>query len=523
MAIKFWCFSSRSIAAAVVLGCAVPSQAGQNAPDIGGIIGIILNSALANEARQEWQGRPLSEYNCLGSHNLSVDQLAARGIGPKDPRVRLLFAQCGRDAANQSRMAGTVTAPAGPSNPDFVVEGLSVGSEVYPDSDAYKAYKCSRSVEFPGFTWCGVKHSLSGKFGRYDSWMTILHSDANRLVFVLQDVIPAYFGTGDADREIQRLSQDFRQSARIYNGPPRPDAPHSVIATWGDVTLTPLDQPTMDALGRGDTITAGLVIDFLGDSRKSAREGLPVFHMGGGNGYIWAAKFDDSGKGRLRITAVNPGLLPEVAAGQAPQPPYAPTVPPPTVAPPTVAPAPTPAAPDPAQVERERAARAEKATAAANAQLEDVDGFIKEHSKSPNLLDYIDRTTALRAAIKAGDPDEIERRMTELSASLSHDKDYQLHFAEQAEAQKKKSAQYLSDAIRRGEQERDFILDYIGRNPAVDVVPAFAALVKQLNPALQQADLNQLQPLVDKVDLAIREANLEDEFIAAQKKAAIFG
>ncbi len=82
------------------------------------------------------------------------------------------------------------------------------------------------------------------------------------------------------------------------------------------------------------------------------------------------------------------------------------------------------------------------------------------------------------------------------------------------------AAQYLSDAIRRGEQERDFILDFIGRNPSADVVPAFASLVKQLNPALQQANLNQLQPLVNKVDLAIREANLEDEFIAAQKKAA---
>ena len=54
----------------------------------------------------------------------------------------------------------------------------------------------------------------------------------------------------------------------------------------------------MDTLRRGETITAGLLIDFLADSRKSAREGLPVFHMGGGAGYIWAAKFDDSGKGR---------------------------------------------------------------------------------------------------------------------------------------------------------------------------------------------------------------------------------
>ncbi len=40
--------------------------------------------------------------------------------------------------------------------------------------------------------------------------------------------------------------------------------------------------------------------------------------MGGGSGYIWAAMFDDSGKGRLRITAVNPSLLPPTASSAAP-------------------------------------------------------------------------------------------------------------------------------------------------------------------------------------------------------------
>ena len=45
------------------------------------------------------------------------------------------------------------------------------------------------------------------------------------------------------------------------------------------------------------------------------------------------------------------------------------------------------------------------------------------------------------------------------------------------------------------ENERDFILDYIGKKPTADATPTLAALVKQLDPALQRADLNQLQPL----------------------------
>jgi len=49
------------------------------------------------------------------------------------------------------------------------------------------------------------------------------------------------------------------------------------------------------------------------------------------------------------------------------------------------------------------------------------------------------------------------------------------------------------------------------------VTPAFAGYAKELNPALQKADFDKLQPLVDKVDLAIREANLEPAFIATVK------
>jgi hypothetical protein len=250
------------------------------------------------------------------------------------------------------------------------------------------------------------------------------------------------------------------------------------------VTLTPLDQPTLDALSRGETITAGLLVDFLGEPRKSAREGLPVFHIGGGNGYIWAAKFDDSGKGLLQIAAVDASLLPERSAEQTLPTAYAPS---------STPAAPSPAAPDPAQAEKERASRAEKAIAAAKAQLEDVGSFIKEYPHSLKLLDYIDRIGALSTAVKTNDPDEIERKLTELNNSLSHDKDYQQNLAEQADAQKSQAAQYLGDAIRRGEQERDFILDYIGKNPLADVTPAFASYVKELNPALQKANLGQFR------------------------------
>ena len=301
------------VAIALLLSAgSLSAVAGQAPPDIGGILGTILNSALTEQARREWERRPIADYSCLEAHNLSADRLAAEGIGPNDPGIQRVFAQCAREAASAAKdiITPVVTTSSASHNHDFVVDGLAVGAAVHPDSPVYKTYKCKPSDQFSGFTWCSIKHPMTGKFGPYNSWVTILHSDANIAVFILQEVIPAYFSPGDAEREIDRLSQYFGQAARVLTGDPRADAPHSVIAAWGDVTLTPLDKSTMEALRRGETITAGLLIDFLAGAQKSAREGLPVFHLGGGAGYIWAALYDDNGKGRLRITAVNPSLLP---------------------------------------------------------------------------------------------------------------------------------------------------------------------------------------------------------------------
>lgn len=198
----------------------------------------------------------------------------------------------------------------GPSNSDYIIDGLHLGGTVNPDSPTYKAYTCRPSEQFASFTWCSIKHPMTGKLGPYNSWLTFLRSPENTAVFVTLAVTPAHFLPGDVEQEIERLSRYIGQEARVLYAEPRPDAPHAVIAVWGYTTLTPLDEFTMDALRRGETITAGLLVDYLGDAQRSAREGLPVFHMGDGAGYIWSADFDNTGKGSLRISAINPSALP---------------------------------------------------------------------------------------------------------------------------------------------------------------------------------------------------------------------
>ena len=59
-----------------------------------------------------------------------------------------------------------------------------------------------------------------------------------------------------------------------------------------------------------------MLVGALGDLRVSARQGVPVYSLGGGAGFIWSANYTNSGKGVLRITAVDPSALNSATAAQ---------------------------------------------------------------------------------------------------------------------------------------------------------------------------------------------------------------
>ncbi len=150
-----------SLVAAVIALCAPISSARsqQRVPEFFGIFGAIINSAIVDSARREWQSRPVADYNCLASRNLSADQLAANGIGPNDPRIRRLLYECAHARRYAPEPQKAVTLAVGPYNPNFVVDGLALGGTVYPDSAVYKSYSCRPSDDFTGFTWCTVHHT----------------------------------------------------------------------------------------------------------------------------------------------------------------------------------------------------------------------------------------------------------------------------------------------------------------------------------------------------------------------------
>jgi hypothetical protein len=87
--------------------------------------------------------------------------------------------------------------------------------------------------------------------------------------------------------------------------PRRSGLPDGVIAIWGRVTLEPLDQESIKTLADGKNPKKGFLIDYLRNFTRSAKEGLPIYRIDGGPGFIWAASFDQKGRGTLRLAAVD--------------------------------------------------------------------------------------------------------------------------------------------------------------------------------------------------------------------------
>lgn len=107
------------------------------------------------------------------------------------------------------------------------------------------------------------------------------------------------------DREIERLSQRFGSTPHILDSPKRSGMPSGVIAYWGNVVLKPLDAQSMAQLAKGENVRKGMLFDFLGNFGRSAREGFPIFQLGGGAGFVWGARFGEGDRGALRMTEID--------------------------------------------------------------------------------------------------------------------------------------------------------------------------------------------------------------------------
>ena len=208
----------------------------------------------------------------------------------------------------------------------YVVDGLALGDQVRFGSKPYQRYQCSPSDQFSGFLSCHEEHKTPVGDQYPDQEVTRSHSvlqSQEGVAYVNSYFEPAFFDPNGIQNEIDRMSSKFGRQARIIQILQREGLPNAVIAIWGAIQLEPLRPEEISVVASGGD-HLGILVSFLGDLRRSAKAGVPVYRLAGGAGFLWAATFDQSGKGVLRYLAIDASKIEsrQVASNQpAPAPP----------------------------------------------------------------------------------------------------------------------------------------------------------------------------------------------------------
>jgi hypothetical protein len=191
----------------------------------------------------------------------------------------------------------------------YVVDGVAIGTQLNLNNAAYREYKCSPSDQFTGLTWCQKARTEKDRGKAYGAAYSLLHAPDGNVVYINRSQEPSFFNSTQAQQDIERYSHKLGESARLIKMPVRSGLPQGLIATWGQITLVPLDQASVKILSEGKSPKKGLLIDFLGNFVRSAKEGLPIYRIAGGSGFVWTASFDQKGRGALRTAAVDASIV----------------------------------------------------------------------------------------------------------------------------------------------------------------------------------------------------------------------
>jgi tetratricopeptide (TPR) repeat protein len=288
------------------------------------LFGGIMQSALAQAAIAEWRKIPPEELSCmketLQQRGVSIQSLIQQGIAPFDVRLSDVRTNCqfeqktGVGGSNTNARQPSRTELLGASESPYVVDGLALGAKVAFNSAVYREYECNPSDQFEGLSWCRRHTSEDGPRGALRSSYTLAHTQDGTVFYVNRELYPAYFNPGDINAEIQRLSARLGKPTQVVQLPSRFDHGHwnGVIAAWGDAAFESLDTSSRDLVAVGKSPRKGILLDFIGNLQESAQQNLPLFRIGGGAGFVWAAGFGPEGEGKLRFFAIDASRLHQI-------------------------------------------------------------------------------------------------------------------------------------------------------------------------------------------------------------------
>lgn len=197
----------------------------------------------------------------------------------------------------------------------FSVDGLALGGKVRTDSAIYKQYNCTPSSQYRELIFCKRTKTETKAGSNVTTTTTILHAADGTVAYVNQFIEPASFSRSDIDAEVTRLSTKYGEKARVQEAPKRAGVPQALMASWGSLRLVPLPDSDVAVLRSDRSPGKGILVDYLGDFTRSAQAGIPVYSIQGEFGYVWAANYDEQGRGTLRFFAINATRLTAALGG----------------------------------------------------------------------------------------------------------------------------------------------------------------------------------------------------------------
>jgi len=207
-------------------------------------------------------------------------------------------------------LVGTLFAvePADPAQ--YVVDGFVLGSPVTTGSPNYQTYQCQLSDEFADSTFCRRTQEKSGRLGKITVSSSLIHGSDGSSLYLMTNASPVSLNKSALVAEIDDLSRAIgdHPSATIWLDQNNASL-NGVIAAWGQIKFEEIKGDDLDALASGNNPQLGVLVDYVGNPRISAKNYLPIYRIVGGEGYVYSASFDASGRGNRHYVAANAAQL----------------------------------------------------------------------------------------------------------------------------------------------------------------------------------------------------------------------
>jgi hypothetical protein len=148
--------------------------------------------------------------------------------------------------------------------------------------------------------------------------------------------------------------------------------------------------------------------------------------------------------------------------------------------------------------------------------IEDASTFVKQNPTNPKLVAFVKKISELNTALAAENLAKLKPLMEALVGDLRHESGYEKLEEARSEQKRVEAARYLPELIKTAKQQQAFIRYYITNNPTAQATSTFIPLLDEFDQDLKSPNLEKLTALTSKVDISIREASLQDDFVKSK-------